>query len=315
MNRIPKGTVRRRHYHNQWVLVKRNWVLYLFILPAFLYFLIFAYVPMYGIQIAFKDFVATKGFTGSPWAAPIWKHFHTFFSSVNFGNIFRNTIGLSLYYIVVSFTFPILLALMVNEVKNSRFKKLVQNFTYMPYFISTVVLVGMVQLFLSRTGLFNQVRGLLGGDPVMFLQKDSLFNDIYVWSGVWQICGYSAVIYIAALTGVSPELHEAAIVDGATKLQRIIHVNLPAIMPTIVIMLIMAIGGVMNLSFEKVLLMQTDSNLMVSEVISTYVYKLGIQKAQYSLSSAVGLFNNLINVTLLVIVNKIAARLSETSLW
>lgn len=313
--RTPQGKARQKRFHKTWIKIRRNWVLYLFILPAFLYFLIFAYVPMYGIQIAFKDFVATKGFSGSPWADPIWKHFQTFFSSVNFANIFRNTVGLSLYYILASFPVPIILALMVNEVKSTGFKKLVQNFSYMPYFISTVVLVGMVQLFLSRTGLFNQIRGLFGAEPMLFLQKDALFNDIYVWSGVWQVSGYSAVIYIAALTGVSPELHEAAIMDGATKLQRIWHVNLPAIMPTVVTMLIMSVGGIMNLSFEKVLLMQTDSNLMVSEVISTYVYKLGIQKAQFSLSSAVGLFNNLINVTLLIIVNKISAKVSETSLW
>ena len=309
------GEGRRRRWAKLWLRIRRNWVLYLFILPAFLYFLIFAYVPMYGIQIAFKDFVATKGFVDSPWADPIWKHFKTFFSSVYFMDVCKNTIGLSLYYILASFPVPIILALMVNEVKNTKFKKLVQNFTYMPYFISTVVLVGMVQLFLAKTGLFNQIGALFGAEPKLFLQKDGLFNDIYVWSGVWQVSGYSAVIYIAALTGVSPELHEAAIMDGATKLQRIRHVNLPAIMPTIVTMLIMSVGGIMNLSFEKVLLMQTDSNLMVSEVISTYVYKLGIQKAQFSLSSAVGLFNNLINVTLLIIVNKISAKISDTSLW
>lgn len=313
--RTPQGIVSRNKFYRTWIKIRRNWALYLFILPAFLYFLIFAYVPMYGIQIAFKDFVATKGFLGSSWADPVWKHFRTFFSSINFVNVFRNTIGLSLYYILASFPLPIILAMMINEVKSVRFKKLVQNFTYMPYFISTVVLVGMVQLFLSRTGLFNQIGALFGTKPVLFLQKDSLFNDIYVWSGVWQVSGYSAVIYIAALTGVSQELHEAATVDGASKMQRIWHVNLPAIMPTIVTMLIMSIGGIMNLSFEKVLLMQTDSNLVVSEVISTYVYKLGIQKAQYSLSAAVGLFNNLINVTLLIIVNKISAKLSETSLW
>jgi putative aldouronate transport system permease protein len=306
---------RQKKLRNKLLLIKKNRVLYLFILPAFLYFLIFAYVPMYGIQIAFKDFIASKGFVGSQWADPVWKHFQTFFSSVNFRNTFFNTIGLSLYYIIASFPVPIILALMVNEVKNTKFKKLVQNFTYMPYFISTVVLVGMVQLFLSRSGLFNQIGALFGAAPQMFLQKDSMFNDIYVWSGVWQASGYSAVIYIAALTGVSPELHEAAIVDGASKFKRILHVNLPGIMPTIVIMLIMSIGGIMNLSFEKVLLMQTDSNLMVSEVISTYVYKLGIQKAQYSLSSAVGLFNNLINVSLLIIVNKISSKLTDTSLW
>lgn len=299
----------------KWLQVKRNWVLYLFILPAVVYFLIFCYVPMYGVQIAFKDFIASKGFAGSPWAVPLWKHFHTFISSVNFGAIFRNTVGISLYHILAGFPVPIILALMINEVRNTKFKKLVQNVTYMPYFISTVVLVGMVQLFMARSGLFNQIGALFGAKPTMFLEKDGLFNDIYVWSGVWQASGYSAIIYIAALSGVSPELHEAAIMDGASKFQRIIHVNLPAIMPTIVIMLIMAVGGIMNVSFEKVLLMQTDSNLMVSEVISTYVYKLGIQKAQYSLSAAVGLFNNLINVTLLIIVNKISAKVSDTSLW
>ena len=297
------------------LLIRKNKVLYLFILPAFLYFLIFAYVPMYGVQIAFKDFVATKGFMDSAWAAPLFKHFQTFFSSVNFWNILRNTLGLSLYYLAVSFPAPIILALMINEVKNTKFKKAVKNITYMPYFISTVVLVGMVDLFFARTGLVNNILGLFGVEPIMFLMKDSMFNDLYVWSGVWQATGYGAVIYIAALAGVSPDLHEAATIDGATRFQRILHINLPAIMPTIVIMLIMSVGGIMNLSFEKVLLMQTDSNLMVSEVISTYVYKLGIQKAQYSLSTAVGLFNNVINLILLVTVNKISRRISENSLW
>jgi len=271
---------------------------------------------MYGVQIAFKDFIATKGFGGSPWADPIFKHFRTFFSSVNFSQIFMNTITLSLYYMAVSFVTPILLALMINEVGNKFFKKTVQNITYMPYFISTVVLVGMIDLFLSRNGLFNQIgAALFHSEPTMFLMKDSLFNDIYVWSGVWQVTGYGAVIYIAALSGVSPELHEAAIMDGAGRMQRIRHINLPAIMPTIVVMLIMTVGGIMNLSFEKVLLMQKDGNMMVSEVISTYVYKLGIQRAQYSLSSAVGLFNNVINLLLLVTVNKISRKVSENSLW
>lgn len=298
-----------------WILIKRNKVLYLFILPAFLYFLIFAYLPMYGVQIAFKDFVANLGFGGSPWADPIFKHFITFFSSVNFKNILLNTLSISFYYLLASFPMPIILALLINEVKNTKFKKAVQNITYMPYFISTVVLVGMLQLIFARTGLVNNIAGLFGAEPTMFLMKDSVFNDMYVWSGVWQATGYGAVIYIAALAGVSPELHEAATIDGATRIQRIIHINLPAIMPTIVIMLIMGVGSIMNLSFEKILLMQTDSNLLVSEVISTYVYKLGIQKAQFSLSSAVGLFNNIINLTLLVLVNKVSRKISETSLW
>ncbi|NWL86156.1 sugar ABC transporter permease [Paenibacillus sp. 79R4] len=296
-------------------MVKRNKALYLFILPAFLYFFIFAYIPMYGVQIAFKDFIATKGFGGSPWADPLLKHFITFFSSVRFGEIFWNTIRISLYYLLISFPAPIILALMINEVRGTRFKKLVQNITYMPYFISTVVLVGMIDLFFSNSGLVNQLTGLFGLEPVLFLQKEALFDHMYVWSGVWQATGYGSVIYFAALAGVSPELHEAATIDGATRLQRVIHVNIPAIMPTIIIMLIISVGGIMNLSFEKVLLMQKDINIASSEVISTYVYKLGIQKAQYSLSSAVGLFNNLINLALLIMVNRIARKVGETSLW
>ncbi|AZS18083.1 sugar ABC transporter permease [Paenibacillus lutimineralis] len=296
-------------------MVKRNKALYLFILPAFLYFFIFAYIPMYGVQIAFKDFIATKGFGGSPWADPLFKHFITFFSSVRFGEIFWNTIRISLYYLLISFPAPIILALMINEVRGTRFKKLVQNITYMPYFISTVVLVGMIDLFFSNSGLVNQLTGLFGLEPVLFLQKEALFDHMYVWSGVWQATGYGSVIYFAALAGVSPELHEAATIDGATRLQRVIHVNIPAIMPTIIIMLIISVGGIMNLSFEKVLLMQKDINIASSEVISTYVYKLGIQKAQYSLSSAVGLFNNLINLALLIMVNRVARKVGETSLW
>ena len=226
-----------------------------------------------------------------------------------------NTLKLSLYYIAASFPAAVVLALMINEVKNTRFKKAVQNITYLPYFVSTVVLVGMINLFFSYNGLANQIGALFGAEPQLFLMKDSLFDDLYVWSGVWQATGYNAVVFIAALAGISPDLQEAATIDGATRFQRIIHINIPAIMPTIVIMLIMTLGGVMNLSFEKILLMQTDSNTAVSEVISTYVYKLGIQKAQYSLSTAVSLFNNIINLVLLVAVNKISKKLSETSLW
>lgn len=311
--RLPAD--RHRSLKYKWMMVKRNKALYLFILPAFLYFLVFCYVPIYGVQIAFKDFVATKGFTGSPWATPIWKHFATFFSSVYFWDILRNTVTLSLYYIIASFPAAVILALLINEVKNTKFKKLVQNITYMPYFISTVVLVGMINLFFARSGLVNNITALFGAEPQVFLQKDSLFNDLYVWSGVWQTTGYNSVIFIAALAGVSPTLHEAATIDGATRFQRILHVNIPAILPTIVTMLIMTLGGIMNLSFEKVLLMQNDTNLMVSEVISTYVYKLGIQKAQFSLSTAVGLFNNVINLVMLIVVNKISRKISETSLW
>lgn len=306
-----KLVVKKKNY--KLMLMKRNWSLYLFILPAFLYFLIFSYIPMYGVQIAFKDFVATEGILGSPWAG--FKHFELFFSSRWFLVTFKNTLSLSLYYLAISFPVPIILALMLNEVKSTKFKKLVQNATYLPHFISTVVLVGMVSMFFSRSGIVNQIGALFGMDPTIFLSKENWFNDIYVWSGVWQDIGWASIIYFAALSGVSSELHEAATMDGASKLQRIRNVNLPAIMPTIVIMLIMSIGTIMNISFEKVLLMQNPQNLGASEVISTYVYKLGIQQAKYSMSSAVGLFNNLINLVLLFAVNKIARKISDTSLW
>ena len=299
------------------ILIKKNRVLYLFILPAFLYFLIFAYVPMYGVQIAFKDFVATKGFLGSEWADPLFKHFQTFFSSVNFWNILRNTLGLSLYYLAVSFPAPIILALLINEVKNTKFKKAVQNITYMPYFISTVVLVGMVDLFFARTGLVNNILGLFGIEPIMFLMKDSMFNDLYVWSGVWQSTGYGAVIYIAALAGVSPDLHEAATIDGATRFQRILHVNLPAIMPTIVIMLILRMGSIMNVGFEKVMLLYNPTTYEVADVISTFVYRKGIVEANYSYSAAVGLFNSVINFMMIIVANWVSRKLTdgESSLW
>ncbi len=307
--------LRKSAWKYKGMMIRRNWVLYLFILPAFTYFLIFSYIPMYGVQIAFKAFNPKLGFGGSPWATPLFKYFNTFFSSYNFGSILGNTIGLSVYYLLASFPVPILLALMINEVNSKSFKRTAQNLTYIPYFISTMVLVGMINLFMSKNGLFNQLGALFGNEPVLFLMKDSLFDDIYVWSGIWQSAGYGAVIYIAALSGVSPEQLEAATIDGASRMQKIIHVNLPAILPTIVIMLIMSVGGIMNVSFEKVLLMQTDGNLMVSEVISTYVYKLGIQKSNYSLSAAVGLFNNVINLVLLVTVNTISRKISESSLW
>ena len=290
-----------------------HWQIYLLLLPAIVYFIIFYYWPMAGLQIAFRDYRVSKGIWGSTWVG--LKYFQKFFNHPQCWKIIRNTMVLSLYTLA-TFPLSVIMALLINELRGKRFQKTVQMVTYAPYFISTVVMVGMlIQLMSIRSGFFNHLIQIFGGTPVDFMAIPSLFRTIYVFSGVWQGMGYSAVIYIAALAGVSPDLHEAATIDGATRLQRIIHINLPAIMPTIVIMLIMAVGGIMNLSFEKVLLMQTDSNTAVSEVISTYVYKLGIQRAQYSLSAAVGLFNNIINLILLVTVNKVSRKISETSLW
>lgn len=310
-----KKELKKKNRHHKFLMVKRNKVLYFFILPAFLYFLIFAYVPMYGVQIAFKDFIETEGFMASPWANPLLKHFTSFLSSPRFMKYLSNTLILSFYNLALTFPAPIILALMINEVRNNKFKKAVQNITYAPYFISMVVLVGMINLFFSGNGVVNNFLGVFGKEPVYFMQQNSLFRHFFVGSEIWQKTGYGSVVYFAALAAVPLELHEAATIDGASRFQRIIHINLPTIAPTIVVMLILAVGGIMNLSFEKVILMQTDANKSVSEIISTYVYNIGIQKAQYSLASAVGLFNNFINLILLVSVNKISKKINDTALW
>jgi len=294
--------------------ITRNYELYIFILPALLYFLIFHYGPMYGIQIAFKNYIPTKGIWGSPWAG--LKHLRNFFDSYYFWVLIKNTIGISLYSLAAGFPIPILLALMLNEVKNLKFKKLVQNLTYAPHFISTVVMAGMIVSFLSPSnGIVNEIIVALGGDPISFMTKSNMFKSIYVWSGVWQGAGWGSIIYLATLAGIDQQLHEAAIVDGATRLQRIRYINIPGILPTVIIMLIMDSGKIMSVGFEKVFLLQNPLNMEVSDVISTYVYRVGLINAQYSFSTAVGLFNSVINFTLLIIVNTISKRVSETSLW
>lgn len=294
----------------------RNWELYLLISPVLAYFIIFEYIPMYGVQIAFKNFVATKGIWGSSWVG--MRHFDRFFDSYFFWRLITNTLGVSLYQLVVGFPVPIILALMINEIKQSRifFKKIVQTVTYAPHFLSTVVLVGIVVMFLApETGMINKIIVLFGGQPISFITEPAWFKTIYVGSGVWQQMGWSSIIYLAALAGIDPHLHEAAKVDGATRMQRIWHVNLPGIMPTIVILLILNMGSIMGVGFEKVFLMQNDLNIESSEVISTYVYKSGIIQAQYSFSAAIGLFNSIINFALLILVNFAAKRMNQTSLW
>ncbi len=299
----------------KWKLVRKNWQLYLFVLPAFLAFALFSYAPMYGVQIAFKEYNPGLGIWGSPWAQPWYRYFKLFFDSAWFTTTLKNTLTLSFYMFILGNILPLLLALMINEAKHMAFKKTVQTVTYMPYFISTVVVVGMINLMFADKGVVNQLIQLLGGTPFQFLTSDAAFKHLYVWSGVWTGTGYGSVIYFAALSNVSPELHEAAIIDGANRFQRIYHIDIPAVIPTFVILLIMGAGSIMNVSYEKVLLMQNPTNLLVSEVINTYVYKVGILHTQYSLSSAVGLFNNVINLILLLIVNKVAGKVGETSLW
>ena len=293
--------------------LRHNYDLYL-LLPALAYLIIFKYAPMYGLQISFRDFNPVQGMWGSPWAG--LKHFFRFFDSYMFVTVVRNTLALNLYQLLVGFPIPIMLALLLNQVPNQRFKKTVQTSIYAPHFISMVVMVGMLHLFLSpRSGLVNHAIGLLGAEPVYFFGKAGYFRSLYVWSDIWQNAGWGTIIYLAALSAVDPELHEAAIVDGATKLQRIRHIDIPGILPIAVILLILEMGRMMSIGFEKAYLMKNPLNADTAEIIATYVYEVGIENAQYSFSAAVGFFNSVINLILLITVNRVARRLSGTSLW
>ena len=275
-------------------ILKKNWVCYLFILPMLIYVIIFNYIPMYGIQLAFKDYRVADGIWGSAWVG--LKHFKTFFESYQFKDLLWNTLSLSLYSLIAGFPMPIIFALLLNYITNVKLKKVVQMVTYAPHFISTVVYCGMILIFLSSDGVINQLLKLIGIDSVAFLTNPSNFRHIYVWSGVLQNIGWGSIMYISVLTSVDPTLHEAATVDGATRFQRLLHIDLPAIVPTMVIMLIMRAGEIMDLGFEKAFLLQNNINLDYSEIIATYVYKIGIQGGQFSYSSAIGLFNKVINM-------------------
>jgi len=307
-------TPKQRKRHLTLKQMKANYFLYIFLLPATIYLLIFAYGPLYGIQIAFKDFFAFKGIEGSPWVG--FKHFNTFFNSPRFSMLLSNTLTVSFYSLIAGFPIPVVLALILNYTPNQKLKRFAQTVSYAPHFISVVVLVSMINIFFSpRSGFVNTLLGYLGIKPIFFMGDPAWFKHLYVWSGVWQSMGWSSIIYLAALAGVSPELHEAAIIDGANKLQRIWNIDIPTIMPTMVILLVMSFGSIMNVGYEKVFLMQNSLNMTTSEVISTYTYKIGLQDAQYSYSTAIGLFNNVINFTMLVVVNKVAKLLSGSSLW
>jgi putative aldouronate transport system permease protein len=296
-------------------VVRGRYLLLMLLIPV-AYVVTFAYVPMYGVQIAFKDFSARLGIWRSPWVG--LDNFVRFFRSYSFQRVITNTVVLSVYSIVAGFPVPILLALALNALNRQGVKRAVQMITYAPHFISTVVMVSIVvQLLNTRFGVINALIVLLGGSTVDFMGSPQLFPHIYVWSGIWQEMGYNSIIYIAALAAIDPTLHEAAVIDGASKVQRTLRIDVPGILPTIVILLILRMGSVINIGFEKAFLMQTPLNLRASEVISTYVYKVGIAAAlpNFSFGSAVGLFQSLVGLVLLAIVNTIARRLGETSLW
>ncbi|WP_112240885.1 ABC transporter permease [Kribbella monticola] len=296
--------------------MRRHWQLYAMLAIPLVWLAIFAYWPMYGVVIAFKDYNVVDGILGSRWVG--LKHFERFVESYQFWRLIRNTVVLHVYELVATFPLPIILALGLNMVRRRWYSRSVQLITYAPHFISTVVVVGLIVVLVDpNTGVANQLLGLFGLGPVDLLSNPGSFRHLYVWSGAWQTMGFSAIIYLAALTSVSPELHEAAIVDGASRLRRIWHVDLPAIRPVAVILLILNIGSILSVGFEKVLLMQNSLNLEASEVIDTYVYKLGFasQVPQFSYATAIGLFRSVVGLVLLVLANTFARKFAKSSLW
>ena len=291
-----------------------NWQFWAIIALPVIYAIVFAYIPMGGIIIAFKDYSIRKGILGSSWVG--LKYFKQFLTSPSSVLVIKNTFILGIYTLIANFPIPILLAIAINEIGNRKFKKTMQMVTYAPYFISVVVLVGMMmQMMDLRTGIINVLLQKVGIDAINFFGDAGIFRHLYVWSGVWQTAGYSSIIYVAALAGVSPELQEAAIVDGATRVQRILHVDIPAIMPTVIIMLIFNCSNIVSIGMDKIYLMQNSLNTSVSEVISTFVYKVGVVNSNFSYSTAAGLFQSIVAFALLVIVNQICKKVTETSLW
>ncbi|NOU70567.1 ABC transporter permease subunit [Paenibacillus sp. LMG 31458] len=296
--------------------MKKSWQLYALLALPVIYVFVFKYYPMYGAQIAFKDYIASKGVAGSEWVG--MKHFIRFFNSYEFVKLMKNTLIISLYSLLAGIPFPIILALSLNYVKNQLFKKSVQMITYAPHFISVVVMVGIVMELLDpRNGLVNMLLGQLGFEPINFMAKPEYFSSIYVWSGIWQNVGFSCIIYLAALAGVDPAQHEAAVIDGASKFQRMLHIDLPSIIPVMIILLILNTGHILDLGFEKVLLLQNPLNARTSEVIDTFVYKVGLasQAMNYSYSTAINLFKSVIGLILLISVNQMAKKAKQESLW
>lgn len=289
--------------------IKKNYILYLLIAPAVILTIIFKYIPIYGATIAFKDFSPIKGIAGSEWVG--FKHFTSFLASPNFMEILMNTIKLSSFELLIGFPIPIILALMLNQLRKSSVKKNIQLALYAPHFISVVVVSGMVFLFLSPVGPVNALLSTFLDKPISFMSDPDYFRSIYIWSGVWQGAGWASIVYVAALANVDPQLHEAATLDGASLLQRIWHIDLPTLKPVMAVLFILAAGGIMGIGFEKAYLLQTSMNSPSSEIIATYVYKRGLLAGDYSFATAVGLFNAVVNVILLMFVNQVVKKLNE----
>ncbi|MBQ8092590.1 MAG: sugar ABC transporter permease [Clostridia bacterium] len=295
--------------------VTRGWQLYVLLLPALIWLILFAYYPMYGLIIAFKDFKIRAGILASPWADPLFKHFTNFFSTSIATTTIVNTILLSVYQLLFSFWVPVVFALLLNQIRSNGARKAIQTISYAPYFLSNVVLVCIISVLFSSTGVVNSVLTSMGMKIKNFTSEAQYFRPLYIGSTIWQSMGFNAIIYIAALSSISPELYEAALIDGANKFQRVWYIDLPLIMPTVILMFILAVGNIMTIGYEKAWLMQAGGNTSVSEIISTYVYKTGLQSAQYSFATAVGLFNSVVNFIILVIANLIAKKTADISIF
>jgi putative aldouronate transport system permease protein len=293
-------------------LIKYKYI-YLMALPVLLYYIAFHYVPIYGALIAFKDFSPGLGIWGSPWVG--FQHFQSFFESIYFWRVLRNTFMISFYELIFGFPAPIILALLLNEVKNRFFKRTVQTVTYLPHFISLVVVCGMIKDFTMSNGIINDIILMFGGSRSSLLQNPDLFRTIFVSSGIWQEVGWGTIIYLAALSGIDQEQYEAAAIDGAGRFKQILHVTLPGIMSTIIILLILRLGRMLSVGFEKVILLYNPATFETADVISSFVYRRGLQEFDWSFSAAVGLFNSVINFALLLLANRLSRKTNETSLW
>ena len=311
------GISTRRNIHKTQSLLikdlKRNKYIYLMILPVIAYYLVFHYWPMYGATIAFKNFSLGKGINGSEWIG--FKYFLEFFNSHYFFRVLKNTISINFYQLIFGFPIPIVFAILLNEVRSNIYKRTVQTISYMPHFISTMVVAGIIVEFTSRNGVINDILGLFGATPANLLTRPELFQTIFVGSEIWQKMGWESIIYLAALTSIDQELYQAAIIDGAGRFKQILHVTLPGILPTITILLILQIGRMMNVGFEKIILLYNPTIYETADVISSFVYRKGLVEFNFSYSTAVGLFNSVINFALLVVANWTSRRMSETSLW
>lgn len=313
MGKNPKTKVPKKKI-NYAVYFKNNWQLYVLILPAIIYFIVFNYMPLYGIQIAFKDFKAVFGISGSKWVG--FKHFENFFHAYYFKRLLANTLLLNVYNLLWSFPVPIILAILLNQIKGPKIKRFIQTSIYVPYFISTVVLAGMLYIFLSPTsGIFNILRQALGMNAVDFMSDAKAFRTIYIVSGIWQSAGWGTILYIASLSGVDPSLYEAAEIDGASIWQKIRYIDMPSIVPVIVMVFILDCGKLLSSNTDKALVMQTAGNIPTSDIIGVYVYNVGLGSGQFSYTTAIGLFINIINFIIIITANQISKKISDVGLF